>query len=178
MRTVLSLPQLMISIRYHAMGRGSGTFNERAAGEPYCWTKITQDTPWTRESLSLIVDANSPRYKRPQVEAWEKRLAVLSETLDEWVTVQRNWMYLETIFCAEDIQKQLPEEAAKFQAVDKMWKVMMIARRQRACPVPTMIRHRFGDCGSTMVRSYNRDCDCTIRPPPSPNPHQWQRVYF
>lgn len=61
---------------------------------------------------------------REQVEAWEKRLGVLSETLDEWVAVQRNWMYLETIFCAEDIQKQLPEEAAKFQAVDKMWKVL------------------------------------------------------
>lgn len=51
-----------------------------------------------------------------QVEAWEKRLGLLSETLDEWVAVQRNWMYLETIFCAEDIQKQLPDEAAKFQA--------------------------------------------------------------
>lgn len=51
-----------------------------------------------------------------QVEAWEKRLGLLNETLDEWVAVQRNWMYLETIFCAEDIQKQLPDEAAKFQA--------------------------------------------------------------
>lgn len=50
------------------------------------------------------------------MEAWEKRLGLLSETLDEWVAVQRNWMYLETIFCAEDIQKQLPDEAAKFQA--------------------------------------------------------------
>lgn len=65
-----------------------------------------------------------------QVEAWEKRLGLMSETLDEWVAVQRNWMYLETIFCAEDIQKQLPEEAAKFQAVDKMWKVMYITRHQ------------------------------------------------
>lgn len=50
------------------------------------------------------------------MEAWEKRLGLLNETLDEWVAVQRNWMYLETIFCAEDIQKQLPDEAAKFQA--------------------------------------------------------------
>lgn len=58
-----------------------------------------------------------------KVETWEKRLALLSETLDEWVAVQRSWMYLETIFCAEDIQKQLPEEAAKFHTVDKTWKV-------------------------------------------------------
>eukprot|EP00752_Nemacystus_decipiens_P017827 g15983.t1 len=64
---------------------------------------------------------------KDEVEAWEKRLGLLSETLDEWVAVQRNWMYLETIFCAEDIQKQLPDEAAKFQAVDKMWKSVMSA---------------------------------------------------
>lgn len=63
-----------------------------------------------------------------QVEAWEKRLSLLSETLDEWVTVQRNWMYLETIFCAEDIQKQLPDEASKFQTVDRMWKVGPVQR--------------------------------------------------
>ncbi|CAM9338964.1 unnamed protein product [Choristocarpus tenellus] len=34
-------------------------------------------------------------------------------------------MYLETIFCAEDIQKQLPIEAAKFAGVDKLWKSVM-----------------------------------------------------
>ena len=61
------------------------------------------------------------------VEDWEKKLALLSETLDEWITVQRNWMYLETIFCAEDIQKQLPVESQKFMLVDKMWKTTLKA---------------------------------------------------
>lgn len=59
------------------------------------------------------------------VEYWEKKLALLSETLDEWVTTQRNWMYLETIFGAEDIQRQLPAEAQKFMAIDKAWKNIM-----------------------------------------------------
>ena len=36
--------------------------------------------------------------------------------------VQRAWMYLENIFSAEDIQKQLPAEATKFKQVDKFWK--------------------------------------------------------
>jgi hypothetical protein len=53
------------------------------------------------------------------VELWEKRLSLLSDTLDEWVQCQRSWMYLETIFSAEDIQRQLPAEAAKFHTVDK-----------------------------------------------------------
>ena len=44
---------------------------------------------------------------REQVELWDKRLALLSETLDEWISCQKQWMYLETIFGAEDIQRQV-----------------------------------------------------------------------
>ena len=36
------------------------------------------------------------------------------ETLDEMLTCQRNWMYLETIFSAPDIQRQLPAESKIF----------------------------------------------------------------
>ena len=54
-----------------------------------------------------------------RVEEWAKKLAVLSESLDEWVACQRNWMYLENIFGAEDIQKQLPAESQKFLIVDR-----------------------------------------------------------
>lgn len=60
-----------------------------------------------------------------RVEEWAKKLAQLSETLDEWVTCQRNWMYLENIFGAEDIQKQLPAESQKFLIVDRSWKQIM-----------------------------------------------------
>jgi dynein heavy chain len=34
-------------------------------------------------------------------------------------------MYLETIFASPDIVRQLPEEAAMFQTVDKGWKEIM-----------------------------------------------------
>jgi dynein heavy chain len=51
----------------------------------------------------------------------------LSQTLDEWMTCQRNWMYLESIFGQGDIQKQLPDEAAKFLKVDQFWKETMRA---------------------------------------------------
>lgn len=47
----------------------------------------------------------------------------MNETLDMWYTVQRKWMYLESIFVgAEDIRLQLPEEAKKFDAIDKAFK--------------------------------------------------------
>lgn len=63
---------------------------------------------------------------KEEVEQWSKRLALLSDTLDEWVACQRSWMYLETIFCAEDIHKQLPVEAQKFALVDKNWRATML----------------------------------------------------
>jgi dynein heavy chain len=51
---------------------------------------------------------------REEVETWQKNLLLFQETLDEWLMAQRNWMYLESIFGAGDIKKQLPTESAKF----------------------------------------------------------------
>ena len=38
---------------------------------------------------------------------------------------QRDWLYLESIFSAPDIQRQLPAEAKMFMQVDKSWKEIM-----------------------------------------------------
>lgn len=38
------------------------------------------------------------------------------------MVVQRKWMYLESIFIGGDIRAQLPEEAKKFDAIDKTFK--------------------------------------------------------
>jgi dynein heavy chain len=63
-----------------------------------------------------------------QVRGWERTLNLVNECIDAWFVVQRKWMYLESIFIgAEDIRQQLPEEAKKFDAIDKAWKQIMIA---------------------------------------------------
>lgn len=68
-----------------------------------------------------------------RVRKWEKRLGVVNECLDIWFVVQRKWMYLESIFVgAEDIRQQLPEEAKKFDAIDKAWKTIMGATYKNA----------------------------------------------
>ncbi|CAM9101409.1 unnamed protein product [Chrysoparadoxa australica] len=60
------------------------------------------------------------------VRGWEKTLNLVNETLEVWFLVQRKWMYLESIFVgAEDIRLQLPEEAKKFDAIDKAFKGIM-----------------------------------------------------
>ena len=62
---------------------------------------------------------------RREVEGWETRLGNIFDILDEWLVCQRNWIYLESVFSAQDIQKQLPAETEKFRQIDKFWKDIM-----------------------------------------------------
>ena len=56
---------------------------------------------------------------------WEQRLMYLQETLDEWISCQKVWLYLEPIFGSEDIMRQMPTEGRRFAAVDGMWRKVM-----------------------------------------------------
>ena len=51
-------------------------------------------------------------------------LAVLEET-QVWLNVQRAWVYLESIFKAADVQRQLPNEYKQFDQVSKLWLDLM-----------------------------------------------------
>ncbi|RYH31858.1 hypothetical protein EON65_01740 [archaeon] len=80
------------------------------------------------DSLVTINTVLGSRYVagiRNFVDTWRTKLMHFQETLDEWLTCQRNWMYLETIFSSPDIIRQLPGPAKTFQAVDKSWKLIM-----------------------------------------------------
>nr|KAI8735296.1 dynein heavy chain 6; axonemal-like [Biomphalaria glabrata] len=80
------------------------------------------------ESQVTVGTIRGSRYIGPikaEVEEWERKLQVFSRTLDEWLTCQRNWLYLEQIFSTQDIQRQLPAEYKLFMTVDKAWKDIM-----------------------------------------------------
>ncbi|ESO91629.1 hypothetical protein LOTGIDRAFT_122204, partial [Lottia gigantea] len=84
--------------------------------------QILDDSAMNLQSMS------ASRFVGPflnSVQNWEKGLSLISEVLDVWMVVQRKWMYLEGIFIGGDIRSQLPEEAKKFDQIDKTFKKIM-----------------------------------------------------
>jgi dynein heavy chain len=41
-----------------------------------------------------------------RIDEWEKTLTLISDVIEEWIRVQRAWMYLEPIFSSDDIMRQ------------------------------------------------------------------------
>ena len=83
----------------------------------------------TLEETQLVVQSvlGSPHVSalRAEADGWANKLRLFSDTLDEWLACQRSWMYLESIFAAPDLQRQLPVELKLFQTVDGAWKALM-----------------------------------------------------
>jgi len=64
-------------------------------------------------------------FKKPfeeEIERWSAQLMVVSDTLEEWIKCQGQWMYLQPIFDSPDIMKQLPQETKRFKSVDSTWR--------------------------------------------------------
>ncbi|XP_047365165.1 dynein axonemal heavy chain 3-like isoform X3 [Vespa velutina] len=59
------------------------------------------------------------------MQAWEEKLIMMQDIIDQWLTCQATWMYLEPIFSSEDIMRQMPTEAKNFRRIDKIWRNIM-----------------------------------------------------
>ena len=63
------------------------------------------------ESLAQVNTILGSRFVKPlrtEAEGWKKVLVNLSKVLENWIVLQSNWIYLENIFNAGDIKRQLP----------------------------------------------------------------------
>jgi dynein heavy chain, axonemal len=80
------------------------------------------------EHSQLVASALSSRHVaeiRDRVTKWDEDLNLISRVIEEWLMVQKQWIYLENIFSAEDIKKQLPEASKNFNKVNKGFKDLM-----------------------------------------------------
>merc|ERR1719450_1621385 len=80
------------------------------------------------EQIVVVQEMQFSPFNKPfkeDIDDWNDKLAYVSECLDNWLKVQRAWMYLQPIFDSPDIMKQLPAEGKKFKQVDGKWRQIM-----------------------------------------------------
>ncbi|VUZ52820.1 unnamed protein product, partial [Hymenolepis diminuta] len=75
-------------------------------------TQTMRGSPYIRPFESLL-------------KKWEEQLLRTQNTIESWLAMQANWLYLEPIFSSEDIMQQMPEEGRLFVAVDKTYRDIM-----------------------------------------------------
>ena len=54
-------------------------------------------------SLTAILGTQFVEFIKGDVVIWEQKLTLISDVIEEWLSVQRNWQYLENIFGTAEI---------------------------------------------------------------------------
>ena len=86
------------------------------------------------ESSMTMGGMSASRYAVPfrtQLKSLQGRLGAVAEALEQWLSVQSMWAYMEVVFTAGDIMRQLPEEAKKFQGIDRSFIAMVTEAREQ-----------------------------------------------
>ena len=73
-----------------------------------------------------------------KVTVWQRQLGLVDAALSTWQDVQKMWQALESIYIgSEDIRRQLPEDAKRFNTINGQYKVSsMFPTRLNRVPLP------------------------------------------
>ena len=94
------------------------------------------------------------------VDRMSQSLRLFNDTLDEWLECQKKWLYLENIFMAPDIQRQLPNETKLFGTVDRQFKSILRITRDRpaALPVSRLQDLNVDTCEPELLQGRTEQC--------------------
>ncbi|VVD00169.1 unnamed protein product [Leptidea sinapis] len=123
--------------------------------------------PCDEINVKLDDDAMSLQSMAASQLKWERQLSLISEVIEEWFATQRKWLYLEGIFVGGDIRVQLPDEAKKFDDIDRSFRKIMLDTAKRlnvvdCCTMPGRLEE-FINLGLGCQKSLNEYLDSKRR---------------
>jgi dynein heavy chain len=104
---------------------GTHRMRENTRLDPKHMTQLTDKLEETQMVLNALMNTRYNAFFRLDLLDWVKRLAQVREIVELWLAVQSSWMYLEAVFASGDVARQLPNEAKRFNAIDKAWVKVM-----------------------------------------------------
>jgi dynein heavy chain len=96
---------------------------------------------------------------KDRISHWERQLKTLAELLNEWMRMQKYWVYLEPIFSSSDIAQYMATESKIFNGMDFDYRRMV----QLIADNKTILACAHNDMFLKFFASSNEDCERLLK---------------